>query len=162
MSCSRGTEEDFFLAGRSLVWWQVSAPRGAPGAACGFVCCFHAGAFYPHNVELRNQERHLSSRSLSSQVVSYISVPLAQFSPTAVTRCLGGAEPGAGLWGPDQVEGALLSEVRSADWGLDVTPVFILRITALINCGMVLLKGIAIKEEFYHSSFLSFILLLGQ
>uniref|UniRef100_A0A4W2E8M6 Solute carrier family 5 member 1 n=1 Tax=Bos indicus x Bos taurus TaxID=30522 RepID=A0A4W2E8M6_BOBOX len=25
MSCSRGTEEDFFLAGRSLVWWQIGA-----------------------------------------------------------------------------------------------------------------------------------------
>lgn len=86
--------------------------------------------FTPHNVELLNQESHLSSRSLSSQVVADISVPLAQFSPTAVTRCLGGAEPCAGLWGPDEVEGALLSEVRSADWGLDVTPVFILRVTA--------------------------------
>lgn len=30
MSCSRGTVEDFFLAGRNLVWWQVSSPRVAP------------------------------------------------------------------------------------------------------------------------------------
>ena len=39
------------------------------------------------------------------------------------------------------MEGALLSEVGSADWGLDVTPVFILRITALINCGIFTLAG---------------------
>lgn len=34
------------------------------------------------------------------------------------------------VWDPEQVERALLSEVHGAEWALDGTPVFILRVTA--------------------------------
>lgn len=52
LSSSRGTVEDFFLAGRNLAWWQVSPPHVCSPLwglhfMCAFVYYFNLDILYP-------------------------------------------------------------------------------------------------------------------